>query len=317
MILSVAFVNGWTDAPNSVAACVSTGVLPIKTALRIAAISDFVGSVTVGMLSGKVYEKIIKLTVLQCDEKVFAVSIFSAMLTVVLWAVSAWYFGIPTSESHSILAGIFGSSVAVNGGFESLNINEWIETMIGLILSVILGFVSGYVLSCLMKRFIKKYDVNKFKNYQIIISVLTSFMHGAQDSQKFVGIIISVISITSTKKSACNYYFLIIIICSLIISFGVITGGDRIINTVGNNMVKLDSISGLSADASGFLCLLLSTLYGVPTSTTHIKTASILGAGSFNGKINKKTIIKLFLTWFLTFPVCGLLSYIITSAIIR
>ncbi len=312
MILAVAFVNGFTDAPNSVAACVSTGVLPVKKALRIAAVSDFVGSVSVGLFSGKVYEKIITLTSFDCDEITYDISVFSAMLSVVVWAVSAWYFGLPTSESHSMLAGIFGSSVAVNDGF--YNINEWTNTLIGLILSVLSGFITGYILSYLMKRILKNDVILKYDKYQIVLSIFSSYMHGAQDSQKFVGLIASVLSIE--YKSLSNYYF-VMIICSLIISLGVLTGGERIINTIGNDMVKLDKLSGLSADISGFICLLISTLCGIPSSTTHIKTSSILGAGIIKKEININILIKLIITWILTFPVCGMLSYIITAVIIK
>lgn len=317
IILCVAFVNGWTDAPNSVAVCVATKVLPLKKAVRIAAVSDFVGSLTVGMLSGRVCEKIIILTDLECNNKVLTVSVFSAMLSVIIWAVSAWYFGIPTSESHAMLAGLFGSSVAVNNRFDNININEWIKTFSGLIISIIIGFISGYIFLKIFTCFCENYNSEKFKNYQIISSVLTSFMHGAQDSQKFVGLIISVLSISPEISSSGYLHFAMTILCSLLISFGIVSGGERIINTVGKDMVKLDCLSGLSADISGLLCLFISTLSGIPISTTHIKTASILGVGIKNNNINIKTTIKLFLVWLLTFPACGILSYLIASVIIN
>ncbi len=312
--LAVAYVNGWTDAPNSIAACVSTKALPLKSAIKLAAVSDFIGSVTVGLLSGKVSEKISYLSDCCGKSEISSVAIFSAMLSVVIFAVIAWYFGIPTSESHALLAGIFGSSLALNGGIGNVSLDVWLNTIIGLVLSLVLGFISGYILSVLSIQL--NFSNAFFINSQILSAILSAFMHGAQDSQKFVGILMSFLG---DKPNHNNLNIIFTLFCGGLMALGTATGGDRIIKTVGSDMVYLNNIQGFSADFSGLGCLIISTLIGLPVSTTHIKTASILGAGLSGGNknINKNIVSKMISAWIITFPVCALLSYIISSVIIK
>ncbi len=317
IVFSVSYVNGWTDAPNSIAACVATNVVPIKKAVKFAALADFSGSLTIGLLSGKVSERIIKLTEYDGNSDLFLISMFSAMLSVVIWAVTAWYFGIPTSESHAMLAGVLGSSTAINNGFGNINIEEWRNTAVGLLISVVVGFLAGFILSEFIYLFFQKKSKRFLGKLQIISSVLTAFLHGAQDSQKFVGIIMAVLYKFCSGIKFGYLYFIITFLCAAFISLGTATGGERIIKTVGSDMVKLSKEQGFSADISGLICLLISTLCGIPVSTTHIKTASILGAGAVNGDINWKTAGKMLAAWVLTFPVCALISYIITFVMIK
>lgn len=309
MVLSVAFVNGWTDAPNSVAACVSTGILPVRKALIISAVADFLGSITVGLFSGKVSEKIINLSLCGIDREAYLISVFSVMLSVVIFAVLSRFFGLPTSESHAILAGIFGTSLFLNKGFVNIDVNEWLNVCGGLLISVL----TGYAFSFLFLKFLLFCSENnklkfRFKNIQIISGFLTSFLHGAQDSQKFVAIVLSILNENKTENSEFKITFLV----AVIISIGILTSGDKIIKTLGNDLVKLNDLQGLSADISGILCILIFTLLGYPLSTTHVKTSAIIGAGSVNGKINKKTASELIISWVLTFPVCAMLSYVLT-----
>ena len=308
MILSVSFVNGLTDAPNSVASCVATKTLTIKKALRIAAVSDFAGSMTAYLFGGKVADRIVELSSTQNNE-LYIVSVFSAMLSVVIWAVTAWYFGIPTSESHSLLAGLFGSSVAVNNGFENTNINEWIITLSSMIISVISGVILSYILSLIADKIINKNNYTKLEKCRVVFCIISSFLHGAQDSQKFSGIIITLLSLNSFFIERKQTELIVTVLCAFMISVGTLLSGNRIIGEIGNNLVKLNKLQGFSADLSGFICLGLSTALGVPVSTTHIKTASIIGAGSINGYINQKSVTKLIIAWIMTFPICMLLSY--------
>lgn len=314
-VLAVAFVNGWTDAPNSVAACVSTGVLSTKKALVISALADFAGSLTVGLISGKVSERMIDLASYSNDKELYIVSIFSVMLSVVIFSVSAWCFGFPTSESHAMLAGLFGSSVCINEGTVNINYSEWINTVIGLIFSIIMGYVFGYCFTKISFYLLKKDSYIKLKKFQIVSAVLSAYLHGAQDSQKFTGIALSVLTVYYNQNK--NSDFKITFLVALIISAGILTSGEKIIKTVGNDLVKLNALQGFSADISGLICLFLSTLCGIPVSTTHIKTSAIMGAGSVNGKINTKTASKLIISWVLTFPVCAIISYILTFIIIK
>ncbi len=310
-VLAVAYINGFTDAPNSIAACVATNVLPLKKALKIVAYSDFFGTILIGLLSGKVSERIILLADLGNNNDLYIISVFSSMTAAVIWSIFSWYFGIPTSESHALLAGIYGATSSIHNGFRNINTEEWTTVLIGMIFSVFIGFIGGHLFSKVFNKIIKKESDILLKKLQIISAIVTAFLHGAQDSQKFVGIIMVVLM--SLKSDYKNMYCLITVICGLFISAGILTGGDRIIKTVGNEMVKINKRQGFSADFAGIICLLASTLCGLPVSTTHIKTVSLLGAAKANGEINKKTVLNMFISWIMTFPVCILLSFLITE----
>ena len=312
MVFGVAYINGWTDAPNSIAACVSTGVLPLKKAVRIAAVADFAGSVSVGLINNKVTERIIMLSETESSDEIFISSMFSVMLSVIVFAVIAWYFGIPTSESHAMLAGLFGAGFFIE---RAVDLKAWINTLTGLVISLLSGFILGYIISVFFSRVIRFEFNDKLKKGQILICVLTSFLHGAQDSQKLAGILFVLFRTLGNVSN--KSYLAILTVTASMISFGILTGGDRIIKSVGNDLIKLNKLQGFSADISGLLCLGISTFCGIPVSTTHIKTASVFGAGAVNGSINRKVAVKMIVTWLLTFPVCALLSFFITYIIIK
>ncbi len=312
IVLAVAFVNGWTDAPNSVSACVATGVLPLNKALKLAAISDFAGSVTFGLLSRKVTESVFELAKFKINNDIYIFSIFSVMISVVVFAVSAWCFGFPTSESHAILAGLFGTSLCLNGGFKNTDYSQWSDTFIGLILSVITGFIFSYSVTKIFYSITANSNSEKVYKYQIVSGMLTAFMHGAQDSQKFTAIAVALFD-SVNKRS----FFVLHTVIALVISFGILTGGDRIIKKIGNDLVSINHIQGFLADFTGLLCLFCSTLTGIPVSTTHIKTSALMGAGSVKGRVDKKIALRLIMSWILTFPVCSSISYFITRIIIK
>ena len=312
MVFGVAYINGWTDAPNSIAACVSTGVIPLKKAVRIAAVADFAGSVSVGLLNNKVTERIIILSEMECPGEIFISSMFSVMLSVIVFAVLAWYFGIPTSESHAMLAGLFGSGLIVE---RAVDLKAWINTLVGLVISLLSGFISGYIISEFFSRVIRIEFNDKLKKSQILICVLTSFLHGALDSQKFAGILMVIFRTNGNINN--KTYLVVLTVTAFMISCGILTGGDRIIKSVGNDLIKLNKLQGFSADVSGLLCLGISTFCGIPVSTTHIKTASVFGAGAVNGSTNHKLVMRIIVAWILTFPVCALLSCCITYIIIK
>lgn len=319
LTLCVAFVNGWTDAPNAISSCVVTRCISLKNAVILAAVCDFAGSAAVGIISGKVTETVINLADFG-DNGLTALS--GAMVSVVLWAVSAWYFGIPTSESHALLAGLFGAGAAVNGNFGSFDINEWIKVMLGLFLSVFAGFAGGYITSNITVRLFKYKDKANsdlfFRRSQLFAGALMAFMHGAQDSQKFAGILCLAIKLSDARN--VNVSTLpILFVCSAVIALGTACGGSKIIKSVGMDMIKLRRDQGFSADISGAVCLFISTVLGLPVSTTHTKTSAILGVGASKSlkAVNWSVAGEMFAAWILTFPGCAILSYIVTQFFIR
>lgn len=321
--LSVAFVNGWTDAPNAIASCVSTRCMKLKNAVLIAAASDFAGAVIIGSFSRRVSETVINIADFGSDNKTAVIALCAAMCSVVIWAVSAWKFGIPTSESHALIAGLTGAAVAVNNGFSGINIAEWSKVIKGLVISTVLGFVSGFVISKLTVLFFRNIEKKRadkvFKNSQIISSILMAFMHGAQDSQKFAGILTLIFSLSSFDNPLPENSSLPIIISSAAIAVGTATGGGRIIKSVGMDMVKLRIDQGFSADLSGSACLFLSTVLGFPVSTTHTKTSSVIGVGVAKSakSVDWKVAGEMIAAWLFTFPGCSLMGWAVTCIFLK
>lgn len=314
MTLSVSFINGFTDAPNAITSVVVTRTLKLKTAVLFAAFADFFGALVIGLTSGKVTLTISNIVSFGNDVRTSVISIFSAMLSVVIWAVAAWFFGIPTSESHALIAGLSGASVAVNGGFTGIDFSEWKKVLYGLVISLIIGFFAGYFISCITVKLFRTVPKNKsdsfFKYLQIISSFAMSFMHGAQDSQKFAGVLMLII--VSSNISVPNFRLPIIMLCSVIIALGTAAGGEKIIKSVGMDMLNLRKDQGFSADMAGSVCLLISTLAGFPVSTTHTKTSAIMGVGAAKSikSVNWRVAAEMVLAWILTFPCCSFLGWL-------
>ncbi len=304
-----------TDAPNAIVSCVSTKSISLKKAVVMAAVSDLAGSLTLGILSGSVTETVIDIAAFNNDCRTSLAGLSAAMLSVVLWAVAAWFFGIPTSESHALISALAGAGVAVNGGFMQINYSAWKKVIFGLLVSVFLGFLSGYMISRITEIIIKNDKTDKFfEKSQIVSSAFMSFMHGAQDSQKFTGIITLALSFSGTFADKPIPQWLSIL-SPIFIAAGTVTGAERIIKAIGNDMIKMDKEQGFSSDVAGSLCLLFSTLVGMPVSTTHTKTSAVLGSGVAKSckYVNWKIAGEMVTAWIITFPACGLLGWFITK----
>lgn len=321
--LAVAFVNGWTDAPNAIASCVSTRTLTLRSAVILAAVADFLGAMIIGLTSGKVTETVMNIADFGSDNKKALIALCGAMISVVFWAVSAWRFGIPTSESHALIAGLTGASVAVNNGFDGIGADEWKKVISGLVFSSLFGLVAGFAVSKLTVRFFENSEKKKtdtiFKYSQIISGILMAFMHGAQDSQKFAGILSLILSLSGSETVNVNNSVILLLISSAVISVGTATGGGRIIRKIGMSMVKLRSDQGFSADLSGGICLFVSTVLGFPVSTTHTKNSAVIGVGVAKSlkSVNWSVAGEMVAAWLFTFPGCGLMGWAVTCIFLK
>ncbi len=325
LILGVILVNGWTDAPNAIATCVSTRSLSPKKSILLAAIFNFLGVLLMTLISSTVVETIYNMVDFGNNSQAALTALTAAMFAIVFWAVLAWWFGIPTSESHALIAGISGSAIAIQKGISGINGQEWIKVIYGLVLSTILGFGLGYLVAKLIRVVCKNIQRQKtlkfFKKSQIAGAAAMAFMHGAQDGQKFMGIFLLGVALSLGITGTQNFVIPVwlMIICSLTITIGTSIGGYKIIKTVGMGMVKMEPYEGTAADISGALCLLISTLFGFPVSTTHTKTTAIMGVGASKrlSNVNWGTVKSMVYAWVLTFPGCGLLGYLATLVFMK
>lgn len=320
LTLGVILVNGWTDAPNAIATCVSTRAISPKKAILMAAFFNFLGVLFMTIVNAKVAETIYKMVDFGGNSEEALTALCAALLAIVLWATAAWVFGIPTSESHALIAGISGAAIALHGGLSGINGNEWIKVVYGLGLSTVLGFFMGWGSSKMIGLLCRNADRRKtnkfFKGAQIGGGAAMAFMHGAQDGQKFMGIFMLGIFLAKGQADVTNFEIPIwlMILCSAVMALGTSIGGYRIIKAVGMDMVRLETYQGFAADLAGAGCLLISSVTGIPVSTTHTKTTAIMGVGAAKrlSCVNWSVVKEMVLTWVLTFPGCGLVGYLMT-----
>lgn len=319
LTFAVIYVNGLTDAPNSVATCISTRCLPLRKAVFLSAIFNFAGVFIVSKINSAVAFTVMNMVNFGENRLCADIALAAALFSIVLWAVIAWYFGIPTSESHALIAGLTGSALSINGGLSGINTAEWFKTIYGLFTSCGLGFLGGVVICriilCVFRNIKRQKAEKVFRYAQIFASIIMSFMHGAQDGQKFLAVLIMCTSLQNSNSS--NTFF--IITCSVIMALGTLTGGKKIIKSIGMDMVKLEKYQGFCADLAAAGALLLSTVCGFPVSTTHAKTTAIMGVGYGARKksLNTSVIKDIALTWILTFPGCGILGYLMTTVFLK
>lgn len=307
-IVILIFLNGFTDAPNAITTVVSTNVLPFKKAARRSAFFNLMGIIAMCFINFKIANGISSLVILK-NGKEGLIALLSGMLACGIFSGIASVFGIPTSETHGLVAGLTGSAIAI-GNCHQVNFVEWVYVIFGLIWSVFGVFVIVKMTRFLFKNKLYKIEKRKIENCQKWTSYGLSFMHGAQDGQKFIGLVILYLSML---KGSCGIHndaksnIWIIIFVAMILYMGVSFGGKRIVEKIGNHTVELDYVKGIISDIGTIVNLLLASLWGIPVSTTHVKTMSIIALAEKN--CNRKNIFQIVLAWITTFPICFLLSY--------
>ena len=295
-VLGVLFVNGWTDAPNAIASAIGTRALSMRQGVLLAAGMNALGGLSSLLLGQKVLETVVHLGDFSADN---GAALAAALLSVILWAVAAWVFGVPTSESHGLMAGMMGASLALGGGVATVAL---CRVLSGLFLSVALGFLGGRFFALIFQKVAAPPAL--WQGGQVASAGLMAFAHGLQDTPKFASILLLL------QKGEGRLSWGTMLLCSGVISLGTLLGGGRIIRTVGDKMVQLDRRRGFAADLAGALALFLSTWQGLPVSTTHAKTCAVMGAA---GRVDRAIALSMFLAWGLTFPACGLLAFLLTK----
>jgi len=312
VVLAAEFVNGWTDAPNAIATVVSTRVLSPSQAVLMAAVLNVVGAVVTGTAvastigTGIVKPEVINLSV-----------VIAATLTVVIWSVVTWFYGIPTSESHELVAGLTGAGLAVAGP-SVLLWEGWRKVLIGLGFSTILGFSLGVVIMTslywILRRTSPSFVRSVFSRLEIVSAAFLAFSHGSNDGQKFMGAF-ALALVLGGKMAHFAVPLWVMLLCGGVMGIGTALGGWRIIRTVGFKITKLEPVHGFAATSSGAIAILLASRFGIPLSTTHCISTSIMGVGATRrfSAVRWGTARNIVMTWIITFPVCAALGWIIAS----
>lgn len=321
LTLGVIFVNGWTDAPNAIATCIATRCMRVRSAILMSAVFNFLGVFVMTQINSSVASTISNMVDFGGNTHEALIALCAALFSIVVYSVGASLFGIPTSESHSLIAGITGAAIAIHNGAEGVNMQEWIKVIYGLVLSLALGFIVGWLVCKAVVMLCRNMDRRKtnrfFNGAQIFGAAAMSFMHGAQDGQKFIGVLFLGVAFANGQDSVNGILIPVwlMLLCSFIMGSGTSVGGEKIIKSVGMDMVKLEKYQGFSADLSAAICLLFSSLFGIPVSTTHTKTTAIMGVGAVKrlSAINFGVVKDMVLTWIFTFPGCGLISFVMAK----
>lgn len=321
LTLGVIFVNGWTDAPNAIATCVTTRCMGVKSAIMMSAVFNFLGVLIMTKINSSVAATISNMVDFGGDTHAAMIALCAALFSIVVYSVGASYFGIPTSESHSLIAGLSGAAIAINNGIGGINVKEWAKVLYGLVLSLVLGFVIGWLVCRLVIAICRNMSRSKtnvfFKYAQIFGAAAMSFMHGAQDGQKFIGVLFLGLAFSHGQSDVSGMAIPVwlMMLCSVVMGVGTSVGGEKIIKSVGMDMVKLEKYQGFSADIAAASCLLLSSIFGIPVSTTHTKTTAIMGVGSVQrlSAIDLGVVKDMMLAWIFTFPGCGIISYAVAK----
>ncbi len=319
LIIAVATVNGWTDAPSAIAGCVSTRSLSPRNALLLAGACNFSGALIMAVIRPGVAEALYGIANFGDDPRLALLSLSCALIAVIIWATAAYLFGIPTSESHALISGMSGAALAVNMSTDAISLAEWRSVLIGLLLSTLPVLLFAFLIYRLTSRVFLSQDrrstMRYFTRVQRLSAGSSAFLHGAQDSQKFIGVYM--LGLTFLGKHTPNESFSIplsvTLVCAGAMTFGTMLGGERIIKKVGMDMTKLDALSSSAADTASSAFLGVCSFLGIPTATTQAKTCAMMGVGLCKkNKTDPKVIAELFIGWIATFPVCALLGFLLS-----
>jgi len=313
LVLVFDFINGFHDAANSIATVVSTKVLSPVSAVFLAAIFNFLAfllfplKVAKTMSMGVINHEIVTLNL-----------IASAVTAAIIWNLLTWWWGLPSSSSHTLVGGLVGSAIA-KSGFGAVIYSGVIKIVVFIVVSPVLGMVLAYFISAIVLHLVKNqspFSVDKhFRRFQLLSASAFSLGHGGNDAQKSMGIIfVSLIAAGRIPEDSNIENFLwIVLSCHAAMGLGTLFGGWRIVKTMGQRITKLKPFEGFCAETAGAITLFMATHFGIPVSTTHTITGAIIGVGSTKRASAVKWGVtrKIFWAWILTIPVSALIGGLI------
>jgi PiT family inorganic phosphate transporter len=302
------FLNGFHDSANSIATIVSTRVLSPRWAILWAAFFNFIAFLFFGLhVANTIGKGIIDISIV--DNGI----IFGTLIGACGWNIITWYFGLPTSSSHALIGGMIGAAL-VKTGTKSLLWPGIGKTVSFIIISPILGFILGLVFGIVVYWLNRKNAPFKvdhiFRKGQLISAALYSMGHGGNDAQKTMGIIASLLFSAGLLGKTFHIPFWIVIICHAAIALGTMSGGWRIVKTMGQKVAKLKPVDGFCAESGAAIMLFVSSAFGIPVSTTHTITGSIMGIGSLKRLSAVKWGVagRIIWAWILTIPCSAAIS---------
>ena len=320
LALAFDFINGFHDAANSIATVVSTRVLKPSHAVIWAAVFNFVAflffetkvanTIGNGLIDSSIVDPVL---------------IFSALFGAVVWNLITWIYGIPSSSSHALVGGLVGAAVS-KAGLGVVHSSGLIKIVVSIVLSPLIGLGLGFVLMKLVRRGLASrspFSVDHwFRKLQLVSAALYSLGHGGNDAQKTMGVIAVLLFSSGYLGGTFHVPLWVVILCQLAMAAGTLMGGWRIVKTMGSKLTKLKPVGGFCAETSGALTIFLATGLGVPVSTTHTITGSIIGVGSANSlhSVRWGETHRILFAWVITLPVVASISsltWFFTSMLVK
>ena len=314
LVLAAEFVNGWTDSPNAIATVVSTRVLSPYQALIMATVLNAIGSMSGTAVAATIGKDIVR------PEIINLTTVAAAMIGIIFWSTLAWYYGLPTSESHALIAGLTGAGLATAGP-ESLLWTGWSKVLIGLVFSSFLGFFGGLLLMALLYRALAHSRPGKvrriFGRLQILSAAFMAFSHGSNDGQKFIGVFTLALLLGGILPEF-KVPIWVILLCAITMAVGTAVGGWRIVRTMGLRLTKLEPVHGFAAETAAAVTIELATRLGIPVSTTQTINTAIIGVGATRrlSAVRWGVTFEILTAWILTFPVCGAIGWLATKVFV-
>ena len=324
LTVSLLFVNGFADAPSTVAGLISTRTLTPSRAVLLSAFFNLCGTVAMAYISSDVAETVSGIVRFGEDGKHALRILCAGICAVVVWSVVSWRLGIPTSGSHALVSGITGAALAGRMGLSAVNLKGWGLILAGLLVSTLPAFLLAKLIfsffTFIFENFDRRRVITHFRRSQIWSAATTSFINGGQNSQKYMGVFMLGISLYTGYGTGAEFKLPlpVIAVSALCISAGTLAGGGRVIKKTGMQMAKFDSSGASAANSASSAVLAACSFLGIPASTAHTKTCAMMGVGShrYGGGADMKIIGQMLLAWCLTFPVCGALGFVLATFII-
>jgi len=302
------YINGFHDAANSIATVVSTRVLTPGKAVIWAAFFNFVAA----FFFGTSVAKTVGAGMVNIDILTYAV-IMAGLLGAIVWDLITWYYGLPTSSSHAIIGGYAGAAIAKVGYAAAIIPSGWTKTLIFIVLSPFIGFAVAFVIMVATLWIFRDFAPSRvdrwFRKLQLVSAAAYSLNHGANDAQKTMGIIAGVLY-AGHIISEFRIDWWIILIAHAAIALGTLSGGWRIIHTMGQRLTRLQPVGGFAAETGGAIAIFTATSLGIPVSTTHTITGAIIGVGSVRrlSAVRWGLAGRIVWAWVLTIPAAAMIA---------
>jgi len=317
------FTNGFHDSANSIATVVSTKVLSPKNAVMMAAFFNFVAAFTFGVAVASTISKVIKLG--EVEKDLIPYIVLSGLVGAIAWNLITWFLGLPTSSSHALIGGLTGSGIAA-AGVAAIKYSTLEKVVLFMFLSPLIGLCLGFLFMAAVMWVVRRKSQGKvdryFRRLQLLSASAYSFSHGTNDAQKTMGIIVPLLfSIgyvgVGTDPNNLMVPIWVVLSAHAAIALGTLAGGWRIVKTMGLRITRLRPVHGFAAETAGAATIIGASLVGIPVSTTHIITSSIMGVGATRrlSAVRWGVARNIVWAWILTIPLSAAIGFAAFSVV--